>query len=153
WAQPGLPRAKPEDVGVSSERLRRIDDVVKRHIDEHRIAGAVTLVARKGKVVHFAAYGQADGERERPMHKGTLFRMASSAKPVTGVAVMMLVEEGKVRLADPVSKFIPALKDLKVAVERGGEVKLVPAARPVTIRDLLTHTSGLGSGGPPAPPA
>jgi CubicO group peptidase (beta-lactamase class C family) len=82
------------------------------------------------------------------MAKDTLFRMASSTKPVTGVAVMMLVEEGKVRLADPVSKFIPELKDLKVAVERDGKVDLVPADRPVTIRDLLTHTSGLGSGGP-----
>src|SRR5262249_32156428 len=148
WAQPGLPRAKPEDVGVSSERLRRIDDVVKRHIDEHRIAGAVTLVARKGKVVHFAAYGQADVEAKRPMHKDTLFRMASSTKPVTGVAVMMLVEEGKVRLADPVSKFIPEFKDLKVAVEKDGKVELVPAERPVRLRDLLTHASGLVSGGP-----
>src|SRR5262249_1614164 len=147
WAQPMLPRAKPEDVGVSSERLRRIDDVVKRHIDEHQIAGAVTLVARKGKVVHFAAHGQADVEAKRSMHRDTLFRMASSTKPVTGVAVMMLVEEGKIRLADPVSKFIPEFKDLKVAVEKDGKVELVSAERPVTIRDLLTHTSGLGSGG------
>jgi CubicO group peptidase (beta-lactamase class C family) len=138
---------KPEDVGVSSERLRRIDEVVRRHIDEHRIAGAVTLVARRGRVVHFEAHGLMDVEAKRPMARDTIFRMASSTKPVTGVAVMMLVEEGKVRLSDPVSKFIPAFKDLQVAVERDGKVELVPAERPVTIRDLLTHTSGLGSGG------
>jgi CubicO group peptidase (beta-lactamase class C family) len=147
WSQQELPRAKPEDVGVSSERLRRIDEVIKRHIDEHHIAGAVTLVARKGKVVHFEAHGRADVEAKKPMATDTLFRMASSTKPVTGVAVMMLVEEGKVRLADPASKFIPELKDLKIAVEKDGKVELVAAERAVTIRDLLTHTSGLGSGG------
>ncbi|HKI37487.1 MAG TPA: serine hydrolase [Gemmataceae bacterium] len=144
----GGEKDKPEGVGVSSERLRRIDDVVRRHIDEHRIAGAVTLVARRGRVVHFEAYGLRDVEGKRPMAKDTLFRMASSTKPVTGVAVMMLVEEGKVRLSDPVSKFIPEFKELQVAVERDGKVELVPAERPITIRDLLTHTSGLGSGGP-----
>ena len=147
WSQQASPRAKPEDVGVSSERLQRIDEVMKRHIDEHHIAGAVTLVARKGKVVHFAAHGLADAEAGKPMTTDALFRMASSTKPVTGVAVMMLVEEGKIRLADPVSKYIPDFKDLKVAVEKDGKVELVPAERQVTIRDLLTHTSGLGSGG------
>jgi CubicO group peptidase (beta-lactamase class C family)/lysophospholipase L1-like esterase len=146
-SQQASPRAKPEDAGVSSERLHRIDEVVKRHIDEHHIAGAVTLVARKGKVVHLAAHGLADAEADKPMTTDALFRMASSTKPVTGVAVMMLVEEGKIRLADPVSKYIPGFKDLKVAVEKDGKVELVPAERQVTIRDLLTHTSGLGSGG------
>ena len=147
WSHPEPPRAKPEDVGVSSERLRRIDEVIKRYIDEHRIAGAVTLVARKGKVVHFEAHGLADAEAKKPMAKDALFRMASSTKPVTGVAVMMMVEEGKIRLTEPVSKFIPEFKDQKVAVEKDGKVELVPAERAVTIRDLLTHTSGLGSGG------
>jgi enterochelin esterase family protein len=146
-AAPALPAAPPEAVGVSSERLRRIDDVVRRHIDECRIAGAVTLVARRGRVVHFAAHGQMDLEAKRPMARDTVFRMASSTKPVTGVAVMMLVEEGKVRLADPVAKFIPEFKDLKVAVERDAKVETVAAERAVTIRDLLTHTSGLVSGG------
>jgi CubicO group peptidase (beta-lactamase class C family) len=145
--QQELPRAKPEDVGVSSGRLGRIDEVIQRHIDEHHIAGAVTLVARKGKVVHFEAHGLADVETKKPMTRDALFRMASSTKPVTGVAVMMLVEEGKVRLADPVAKFLPEFKGAKVAVEKGGKVELVPAERSVTIRDLLTHTSGLGSGG------
>jgi CubicO group peptidase (beta-lactamase class C family)/lysophospholipase L1-like esterase len=147
WSRDDLPRGTPETVGVSAGRLRRIDEVIQRHIDEHRIAGAVTLVARQGKVVHFAAHGQADVEAKKPMATDTPFRMASSTKPVTGVAVMMLVEEGKVRLADPVAKFIPEFKDLKVAVEKDGKVELVAAERPVTIRDLLTHTSGLVSGG------
>jgi enterochelin esterase family protein len=141
------PRGAPEKVGVSSERLRRIDDVVRRHIKGRRIAGAVTLVARRGHVIHFKAHGLMDVKAKRPMQQDTLFRMASSTKPVTGVAVMMLVEEGKVRLADPVAKFIPALKDLRVAVDRAGKIDLVRADRPVTIRDLLTHTSGLASGG------
>ena len=145
--QQGLPRGKPEDVGVSPERLRRVGEVVKRHIDGRRIAGAVTLVARKGKVIHFEAHGLLDVEGKRPMARDALFRMASSTKPVTGVAVMMLVEEGKIRLADPVSKFIPEFKDLKVAATKDGKVELVPAGRPVTIKDLLTHTSGLASGG------
>jgi CubicO group peptidase (beta-lactamase class C family) len=145
--QPEPPRTKPEDVGVSSERLQRINNVVKRHIDEGHIAGAVTLVARKGKVVHFEAQGLMDIETKRPMTRDTLFRMASSTKPVTGVAVLMLIEEGKVRLADPAAKFIPEFKDVKVAVEKDGKVELVAANRPITVRDLLTHTSGLVSGG------
>jgi CubicO group peptidase (beta-lactamase class C family) len=146
-AQKTLQVEKPEEVGVSAARLARIDEVMKRHIDEHRIAGAVTLVARQGKVIHFQAHGQADVETKKPMAKDTLFRMASSTKPVTGVAVLMLVEEGKIRLTDRVEKFIPEFKDLKVAVEKNGKVELVPAARPITIHDLLTHTSGLLSGG------
>ena len=145
----GPPRAKPEEVGMSSARLRRIDEVVQRYIDAKKISGAVTLVARKGRVVHFEARGLMDVESKAPMRTDTLFRMASSTKPVTGVAIMMLIEEGKVALVDPVSKFIPEFKGMKVAVEGGdgGEVRLVPAEREVTIRDLLTHTSGLASGG------
>jgi CubicO group peptidase (beta-lactamase class C family) len=146
-AEPLRPIARPEDVGVSSERLNRIDDVLKRHIAEHRIAGAVALVARRGRVVYFNAHGFDDIESKTLMGKRSRFRMASSTKPVTGVALLMLVEEGKVRLMDPVSKFIPEFKEARVAVERDGKVELVPLARPVTIRDLLTHTSGLVSGG------
>src|SRR5262249_39119522 len=91
-----LPRGMPEEAGCSQERLRRINDVVQRHIDEHHIAGAVTLVARKGRVVHFAAQGLMDLDSKKPMQTDTLFRMASSTKAVTGVAVMMMIEEGKV---------------------------------------------------------
>jgi CubicO group peptidase (beta-lactamase class C family) len=131
------------------ERLQRINEVVQRHIDHHRIAGAVTLVARKGQVVHFQAHGLMDIDAKRPMEKNTLFRMASSTKPVTGVAVMMMIEEGKVRLTDPVSKFIPEFKAMKVAVrkEMDSDVQIVAAEREITIRDLLTHRSGLVTGG------
>jgi CubicO group peptidase (beta-lactamase class C family) len=145
-----LPRATPETVGVSSARLQRIGAAIGRHIDEKHIAGAVTLVARKGFVVHFEAHGKRDIDSNQPMIRDTIFKMASSTKPVTGVAIMILVEEGKVRLGDPVSRFIPEFKELKVAVEKEGsaEVEIKKADREITIRDLLTHTSGLLSGGP-----
>jgi CubicO group peptidase (beta-lactamase class C family) len=157
-----LPTVKPEKVGMSSERLRRIDEMMQRHIEAGDITGGVTVVARRGKVVHFAAHGLMDLEAKKPMPKDAFFRMASSSKPVTGVAIMMLVEEGKIRLNDPVSKFIPEFKNPKVAVPKNGgpeprgpfggnrpppEVDLVPAARELTVRDLLTHTNGLLSGG------
>ncbi|MGO9599316.1 MAG: serine hydrolase domain-containing protein [Isosphaeraceae bacterium] len=149
-AQNELPRSSAELVGVSSQRLRRIPEAIQRHIDEHHISGAVTLLARKGFVVHFQAQGLADLESSRPMTRETVFKMASSTKPVTGVAIMMLVEEGKVRLSDPVSRFIPEFKEMKVAVAKEGssDIELVKAERELTIRDLLTHTSGLASGGP-----
>ncbi len=143
----GLPRAQPEAVGMSGERLGRIDAVVGRYIDEKKVSGAVALVARRGRVVHFEARGVMDVESKAPMRTDSIFRMASSTKPVTGVAVLMLIEEGKVALTDPVSRFLPEFKGAKVAVEEGGEVRLVAAEREVTIRDLLTHTSGLLSGG------
>jgi CubicO group peptidase (beta-lactamase class C family) len=144
-----LPTAKPEDVGMSSERLPRIAAALQRHIDAGQLAGAITLVARKGKVVHFETHGWADLESKRPMKRDTLFRMASTTKPVTSVAILLLMEEGKLRLTDPVSRFIPEFKEMKVAAAKPGseEIDLVPAKRQITIRDLLTHTSGLGSGG------
>jgi CubicO group peptidase (beta-lactamase class C family) len=144
-----LPAGKPEEVGMSSERLPRISAAMQRHIDAHQLAGAVTLVARKGKVVHFETHGWADLESKKPMTQDTLFRMASTTKPVTAVAILMLMEEGKLRLSDPVFRFIPEFKETKVAVAKTGsdEIELVTASRAITIRDLLTHTSGLGSGG------
>ena len=156
---------KPEDVGMSSERLARIRDAVQRQIDAGALPGAVTLVARRGKVVHFEAHGLNDVDAKKPMPKDAIFRLASMSKPITAVAVMMMIEEGKVRLSDPVSRFIPEFKQAMVAVPkpgatpaagggrgggRGGpppEVDLVQS-RPITIRDLLTHTSGLMTGGP-----
>lgn len=157
-----LPKAKPEEVGLSTERLQRINEVIQRYIDSDQISGAVTLVARKGRVVHYEAQGLMDIEAKKPLRKDALFRMASSTKPVAGVAIMMLLEEGKVRLSDPVSKFIPEFKDPKVAVLKSStpppppapgqpapapEIYTIPASREITVRDLLTHTSGLGSGG------
>jgi CubicO group peptidase (beta-lactamase class C family) len=104
--------AKPEEVGFSSERLARITETVKRHIDAHDIAGAVTLVARRGRIAQFEAYGLADLDTRKPMSKDSLLWIASMSKPITGVAILMLLEEGKVRLTDPVAKFIPEFHEL-----------------------------------------
>jgi CubicO group peptidase (beta-lactamase class C family) len=144
-----LPTSKPEDVGFSAKRLEQIAPLVKRHVDAGELSGAVTLVARKGKVVHLEAHGQMDVEGKKPMQTGTLFRMASMTKPVTAVAILMLMEEGKLILADPVSKFIPEFGNAKVAEwnlpndPRGAGVRLVPPTRPMTLQDLLTHTAGM----------
>ena len=108
--------AKPEDVGLSSERLGRITEMMKRHIAAGEISGGVTLVARHGRIAHFEATGVTDIESKKPMTKDAVFRIASMTKPVTGVAIMMMMEEGKLRITDPVSKYIPSFKDLKVAV-------------------------------------
>ena len=110
------PTAKPEEVGFSSERLHRINDLVQRHITAGSFSGAVTLVARNGRIAHFEAQGLMDIESRKPMQKDAIFKIMSMTKPVVGVSIMMMIEEGKVRLTDPVSKFIPELKDLKVAV-------------------------------------
>ena len=157
-----IPTASPEAVGMSSERLRQIDTVMHRHIDAGEIQGAVTVVARRGKVVHFKAYGLMDVERGRAMEKDAIFRMASSSKPVLGVAAMMMIEEGLFDPTDEVAKYLPEFKDMQVAVLKEpededispkwvyGDVpehRLVPAKRPITIHDLLTHTAGLGSDG------
>ena len=164
-----FPRAKPEEVGLSSERLARINEMMQRHITAGEITGGVTLVARKGRVAHLEAHGVMDQDTKKPMAKDSVFRIASMTKPVTGVAIMMMMEEGKLRITDPVSKFIPEFKDMKVAVAmpagqgppapppaaagqgRGrGQAPprfyTVPADRQITLRDLLTHTSGLASG-------
>jgi CubicO group peptidase (beta-lactamase class C family) len=141
--------SKPEDVGLSSERLKRIGPVIQRHIDAKDFAGAVTLVARKGKVVQLEARGTMDFESSKPMRTDTLFRMASMTKPITAVAVLMLMEEGKLVLSDPVSKFIPEFKNPKVAMwnlpndPRGAGVRIVSADREVTLQHILTHTAGL----------
>ncbi len=156
-----VPNGKPEEVGFSAERLGRIREAVQRHIDAGNVPGVVTLVARRGRVVHFESHGFNDVEAKKPMPKDAIFRLASMSKPIAATAVMMMIEEGKVRLNDPVSRFIPEFKQSAVAVPKGGaaagggrgrggpppDVDLVPT-RPITVRDLLTHTSGLMSGGP-----
>src|SRR5438105_9732510 len=140
----GLPTARAESVGLSSERLLRIGAVVQRNIDEKRIAGAVTLVARRGSVVWFKAQGMADAEAGKPMRPDTLFRICSMTKPITSVAVMMLYEEGRFLLDDPVSKYLPEFKNQNVLVKPAtGESYTIPVTREITIRDLLRHTSGL----------
>ena len=154
------PRAKPDDVGISGQRLQRIHELMQRHIDAGNISGSVTLVARNGRIAQLEAQGLMDIETRKPMAPDAMFRIMSMTKPVVGVAVLMLMEEGKVRLNDPVSKFIPEFKDLKVGVlqgtqpppgpagQRGAPPRFytVPAEREITIKDLLTHTSGLVSG-------
>jgi len=151
-SQKDLPTAVPEEVGMSTERLTRIADAVNRAIEVEAITGAVTLVVRKGKVAHFEAHGMMDLDSMRKMETDTIFQIASMTKPIAGVAFLMLLEEGKVRLADPVKRFIPEFEGSQVAVARSdsdddAEIYLVPAYRDVTVRDLLTHTSGLVSGG------
>lgn len=144
----GLPRAKPESVGMSSEKLDAIPAVLQPFIDRGQLPGFVTAVARDGKVVHFEAFGLRDVEREKPMEADTIFRMYSMTKPVTGVAVMILVDEGKVALSDPLSKYLPEFTDMKVLVEDGdGSTHTVPADKPITLWHLMTHTSGLIYGG------
>lgn len=144
--------AKPEAVGLSSERLRRLSAVMKQYVDEARTAGVVTLVARGGRLAHLEAFGQADREANVPMRTDTIFRIASQSKAVTSVAAMMLVEEGRLGLSDPVSRYIPAFKKTTVLVAPpagavpGTPVSAVPAKREITVRDLLTHTSGISYG-------
>jgi CubicO group peptidase (beta-lactamase class C family) len=155
FAAGSVPVGKAEDVGLSTERLKRVGEAVDRHIKAGNVAGAVTLVARRGKIAHFEAQGVMDVDTKKPMARENLFRLASMSKPITGVAVMMLVEEGKIRLADPVSRFIPEFANLnKVAVPRPGPqgasapaYDVVSANRPITVADLLKHGSGLVSGG------
>ncbi|HXK09652.1 MAG TPA: serine hydrolase domain-containing protein [Vicinamibacteria bacterium] len=143
-------------VGLSAERLQRLHAVMQQYVDEGRIAGVVTYVARNGRVAHLEAFGKADVEAGRPMKTDTIFRIASQTKAFTSVAAMMLVEEGKLGLADPVSKFIPAFKKTTVALPpppgavAGSPVSVVPAKREITIHDLLTHTAGISYGDGPA---
>jgi CubicO group peptidase (beta-lactamase class C family) len=143
-----LPSASPEDVGFSSERLARIGPVIKGEIDKGQYPGAVILVARKGKVVYFESIGQLDPASGKPMTKDAIFRLYSMTKPYTSVAAMMLMEEGKLRLTDPVSKYIPAFANLQVSVAStdpytgATRYSNVPVDREINIQDLLRHTSG-----------
>jgi CubicO group peptidase (beta-lactamase class C family) len=139
-----LPTAKPEAVGLSSERLERIATAVQRDIDDKRIAGAETLVIRHGHVAWSKAQGMMDREANKPMPPDAIFRICSMTKPITSVAVMMLYEQGFFLLDDPVSKYLPEFKNPKVLVKpASGEPYTIPATKEITIRDLLRHTSGL----------
>jgi len=159
------PTAKAEDVGLSSERLKRVAELVQRHVTAGSFSGAVTLVARNGRIAYHEAQGVMDLETKKPMVKDGIFRIMSMTKPVIGVATLMMMEEGKVRLTDPVSKFIPEWKNMTVGVAlpagQGGAAApgaraggpgtepryyTVPIERELTIRDLLTHVNGLVTG-------
>jgi CubicO group peptidase (beta-lactamase class C family) len=139
-----LPAGKPESVGLSSERLERIGSAVQHDIDDKRIAGAVTLVIRHGHVAWFKSQGMMDREANKPMAPDAMFRICSMTKPITSVAVMMLYEEGRFLLDDPVSKYLPEFENPKVLVKpASGEPYSIPATKEITIRDLLRHTSGI----------
>ena len=135
---------EPESVGLSSQRLVRIEELMQREIDANAFGGAVTLVARDNEVAWFHAQGLMDLESARPMQKDTVFRIMSMTKPVVAFSILMMAEEGKVRLDDPVSRFIPELGELNVAAQ--GHFGGIEAERQITVKDLLTHSSGLMSG-------
>ncbi|MDE0636427.1 MAG: serine hydrolase [Candidatus Poribacteria bacterium] len=141
----GIPRAVPEEVGMSAARLQRIAPVIQRWVDDGKIPGALTMIAREGKLVHFEKFGMQDVATAKPMEFDTIFRIYSMTKPITSVAVMMLYEEGHFQLNTPVSEFIPAFKEMKVYANHGDAI--VDAEREVTVKHLLTHTAGLIYGG------
>jgi CubicO group peptidase (beta-lactamase class C family) len=148
--------AEPEQVGMSSARLGWLSDWAQRQIDSKATAGALTMVARHGKTVHFQTYGSMDEEAGKPMQPDTIFRIYSMSKPIVSAALMMLYEEGRFQLDDPAGKFIPELRDLKVWAGGTAErPQLREAARPMTVRDLLMHTGGMpglyGIGPGPSP--
>jgi len=143
-ASQALATATPESVGMSSERLQRLHQGMQGLVDRHEVSGIVTLVARDGKIADVHAVGFQDVENRTPMKTDTIFRIASMTKPITSVAIMMLHEEGKLQLSDPVSRFIPAFGTMKVSTGANGATE--PARRPITIRDLLSHRSGLTYG-------
>jgi CubicO group peptidase (beta-lactamase class C family) len=138
---------KPEDVGLSAARLRRVNDWAQRLVDEGKLAGVTTMVARHGRTVHLQSCGLADIEAARPMADDTIVRIYSMTKPLTSVAIMMLYEQGLFQLDDPISRFLPSFSNMRVASGgQRGKIDTVPAARDITFRDLLTHTSGLTYG-------
>jgi CubicO group peptidase (beta-lactamase class C family) len=151
-AAQGIPKAQsPEEVGFLSPRLKRLSDRINEGVKNNELPGAVVLIVRNGKIVMFESFGFRDKEAKAPMTNDTIFRMASMTKPITTVAAMMLMEEGRLTLADPVSKYIPAFADTKVSVEKKNadgtvELGLEPQYRPMTIQDLMRHTSGLTYG-------
>jgi CubicO group peptidase (beta-lactamase class C family) len=141
-AQP-LPTSSPESQGFSSERLARLHAMLEQHVKEDKHAGVIALVARNGRLVDWQAYGLRDREQKLPMEKDTIVRMYSMSKVITSVAVMILVEENRLKLTDPVGKYLPKLEKMKVFA--GGSAKkpkLVDATRQITVKDLLTHTAG-----------
>ena len=139
---------KPETVGFSSERLERLHALIQGEVDSHQLGGAVTILARHGKIVEYRVYGQKDVATSTPMSKDVIFRDYSMTKPVTGVAMMILYEQGKWLPFDPVSKFIPEFAHLKVqkGVDADGKPILVDPEHAPTMRELMTHTAGFSYG-------
>jgi len=140
------PHGSSASAPFSTDRLARLDRVLQQYVDENRLAGAVALVLRDGQPVYERAVGWSDKEAGRKMMPNTIFRIASQTKAITSVAILSLVEEGKININEPVSRFIPAFASTKVAVRSDTGVDIVPAKRQITIRDLLTHTAGISYG-------
>ena len=143
--------ANPTAAGFSSEGVARIDAYLQNEVDTSKIPGAIMLVRRNGQTAYFKSFGVRDPATKAPMTPDTIFRIYSMSKPITTVAAMMLVEDGKLQLGDPLSRYIPEFKDVKVGVESRSEdgkpqLDLVPAKHPITIQDLMRHTSGLTYG-------
>ncbi len=147
-AEPELQHAKPADVGLDPAGLEKLNEAMHGMVDGGQLAGVVTMVSRKGKVVHFDAYGKRDIENGLPVEKDTIFRIYSMTKPIIGVALMTYYDEGRFTLDDPVSKFIPEFADLKVAKEDGPDGMPITedADHPMTMRELMSHTAGLSYG-------
>lgn len=139
-------KAAPAGPGLSAERLKRLDGFLQKYVDDNQIAGAVALVLRDGSPVYERAVGWSDKEAGRKMKTDTIFRIASQTKAITSTAVLALMEEGKIGITEPVSHFIPSFARTTVAVKSDTGVTMVPAKRPITIRDLLTHTAGISYG-------
>jgi len=139
----GLARTTPRAAGLSEDRLAEITALMQEHVDDNKLAGAVAVVARRGKVAYMQSVGKQDIEADIDMSPDTIFRIASMTKPITSVAVLMLCDEGLVRLTDPVSKYIPEFADPAVLGPDPQDGKTIPAKRQITIKHLLTHTSGL----------
>jgi len=151
FAEGPVTTTTPEEAGFTSAGLARIDAYIKNEIAGNKIPGAIMMIQRNGKTAYFSSFGVRDPGTIVPMTSDTIFRIYSMSKPITTVAAMMLVEEGKLQLDDPLSKYIPSFADVKVGVEKKGEdgamgLELVPAKRPITIQDLMRHTSGLTYG-------
>ena len=142
-----LPQVKPEEVGVSSERLEQLSDFLQAYVDDGKLPGVVTLISRRGKVAYFEAFGWRDRELASRMQKDAIYQIASQTKAVASVGVMALQEEGRLLIFDPVGKYLPVFQKTTVAVSKqGGGYDVVKADRPITIRDLLTHTAGISYG-------
>src|SRR5450631_973859 len=140
---PPLPQAKPESLGLSSIRLQRMSDAFKREIDKGTVPGVTVMVARRGQIGWFEALGRQSPAASTSMARNSIFRIFSMTKPIVSIAIMMLIEDGHFLLGDPVAKFIPEFADQKVGVENNGKLELVPVKRPMTVQDLLRHTSGI----------
>ena len=148
---PEISTANPETLGFSTERLDRIDGVFQTYVEDDKMAGSVILVARRGKVAYYKAFGQRDISAGAPMEKEAIFRIASQTKAIVSVGIMLLQEEGKLLIQDPLSQYIPEFSETTVAVpQEDGSYQVVPAERPITLRDLLTHTAGISYGYGPA---